>query len=53
MNTGLSDPLKAVFNINPVTRPLVENQYIPNYIWLAAFPVVKDIWEYKLDQIIV
>lgn len=38
LNLGLSDVLKSAFpNINPVDRPRIENQIIPDPQWMAGF----------------
>lgn len=38
MNNGLSEDLYAAFpNLNPISRPLVENKKVPHEQWLAGF----------------
>lgn len=38
MNLGLSDMLKSEFkNFNPIERPIINTENIPNPNWIAGF----------------
>nr|YP_010130230.1 LAGLIDADG endonuclease [Clavaria fumosa]QPZ51131.1 LAGLIDADG endonuclease [Clavaria fumosa] len=51
MNLGLSDLLKSNFNnVNPLERPLINIENIPNSNWIAGFVIGEGNFDIRIAQ---